>query len=307
MKKLLVLVTTLSLLGAGGRTLQDTPVALVARVQGTVQVQIGDGGPQPAAVGTRLSAGDQILPEAESQAIVVYQTGASRVVTSNTIIQAPSGSTENNLFSRTVQVLAQAATSDARSQPNRQGMIRPVPGAPEIISPRNLIKVLGPRPTFSWHPAEAIAAYIVQIRSEGSPPVRYEVGSVTSWTLPASEPGLTPGVVYWWTVGPTGRGRPSREMKFQVLSNEEHDAVNEQLGILVGAGLDPAGDGAFLATVVYREAGLLYDAAGSLEFLEGAGTPLSADAYLLKAEILDALGDLEAAQEAFDQADRVIR
>jgi len=307
MKKLLVLATSLFLLGAGGSSLQDVPAAVVVRVQGAVQVQFGDGAPEPATVGIRLSVGDRVLPGAEARAVVVYQTGRTSEVTEATTIEAPAGAEEGGLFSRTVQVLAQAASSDARSQPNRQGMIRPVPGAPEIISPRNLIKVLGPRPTFRWHAAEGMAAYIVQIRSEGSPPVRYEVGAATSWTLPENAPGLTPGGVYWWTVGPAGRGRPSREMQFQILDTEEHDAVNEELGILMEVGLDPMGDGAFLATVLYREAGLLYEAASSLEFLEGAGGPLSADAYLLKAEIMDALGDLEAAQEAFDQADRVGR
>jgi hypothetical protein len=83
--------------------------------------------------------------------------------------------------------------------------------------------------------------------------------------------------------------------------------VNQDLGTLIQAGLDPAGDGAFLATVIYHEAGLLYDAAAALDFLEGSGIPMSADAWLLKAEIMDALGDLDAAQEAFDQADRLMR
>jgi hypothetical protein len=307
MNKLLVLATSLLLVGAGGPPSQDAPAAVVVKVEGSVQLQMGDGDPRPAAVGARLSVGDRVLPAAESRAIVVYRTGATRQVTEATTIEAPAGAAEGDMFSRTVGVLAQAANSDARSQPNRQGMIRPVPGAPEIISPRNLIKVLGPRPTFRWHPAEGMDGYIVQIRREGSPPVRYPVGSVTTWTLPESEEALVPGEVYWWTVGPSGRGRPSREMQFQLLGTEEQAAIDEQLALLTDSGLDPEGDGAFLATVVYREAGLLYDAARSLAFLEDAGIGLSADAYLLKGEIMDALGELEAAQEAFDQADKVMR
>ena len=211
------------------------------------------------------------------------------------------------MFSRTVQVLSQAASSDARNQPNRQGMIRPVPGAPEIVGPRNDLIVKTARPTFVWYPAEGHSEYIVQIRQEGSPPVRYDVGATTNWTLPDDAQALTPGEEYWWTVGPKGRGRASREMKFQVLPLDKHDALNEQLGILLGAGLDPEGDGAFMAAVIYREAGLYYDAATSLGFLEDAGQPLGVEALLLKGEIMDAMGDLEAAQAAFDQADRIGR
>jgi len=96
-------------------------------------------------------------------------------------------------------------------------------------------------------------------------------------------------------------------MQFQVLALDRHDALNEQLGILLEAGLDPEGDGAFMAAVIYREAGLFYDAAAALGFLEDAGQPLGVEAFLLKGDIMDAIGDLEAAQAAFDQADRLGR
>lgn len=307
MKKLFALATVLFLLGAGGLPFQDAPAAVVVRLDGSVQIQMGDADPQAATVGTRLSVGDRIIPGAGAKAIVVFSSGATRTLTEEFTIQALSGSVEGDMFSRTVQVLAQAATSDARNQPNRQGMIRPVPGAPEIIGPRNSLPVKSARPAFSWHPAEGHSEYIVQIRQEGSAPVRYEVGAVTSWTLPDDAPALIPGESYWWTVGPVGRGRPSREMQFQILALDRHDALNEQLGILLQAGLDPEGDGAFMAAVIYREAGLFYDAAAALGFLEDAGQPLGVEALLLKGDIMDAVGDLEAAQAAFDRADRLGR
>lgn len=307
MRKFLLLATVITLLAAGGSPPQDSPAAVVVKLDGSVQVQIGDAGPRAATVGTRLSIGDRILPGTDAQAIVVFSSGATRTLTTATTIEAETGGGQGDMFSRTVQVLSQAASSDARNQPNRQGMIRPVPGAPEIIGPRNSLPVKAARPTFSWHPAEGHSEYIVQIRQEGSRPIRYEVGAATTWTLPSDAPALTPGEDYWWTVGPKGRGRPSREMKFRVLSLDRHDALNEQLGILLEAGLDPEGDGAFMAAVIYREAGLYYDAATALGFLEDAGQTLGVEALLLKGEIMDAMGDLEAAQAAFDQADRVGR
>jgi hypothetical protein len=307
MNKFLMLAIVLALLAAGGRPHQETPAAVLVKLNGSVQVQIGDAGPQAATVGTRLSVGDRIIPGSGAQAIVVFSSGATQTLTETTTIETATGGGQGDMFSRTVQVLSQAASSDARTQPNRQGMIRPVPGAPEIIGPRNSLPVRSARPTFSWHPAEGHSEYIVQIRQEGSQPVRYEVGATTEWTLPGDAPALTAGGSYWWTVGPKGRGRPSREMQFQVLALEKHDALNEQLGILLEAGLDPEGDGAFMAAVIYREAGLYYDAAMALGFLEDAGQPLGVEALLLKGEIMDAMGDLEAAQAAFDEADKVGR
>ena len=41
--------------------------------------------------------------------------------------------------------------------------------------------------------------------------------------------------------------------------------------------------------------------------METSGDPLSADLYLLKGEVLDALGQLEEARAAFDRADALLR
>ncbi len=275
-------------------------------MDGTVQVQAGDAAPRLAAVGTRLSAGDRIIPLEGGRAVLLLNSGATRTVTGETTIQAAEGDGAE-LFSRAVRVLSRTAGSPARSRPNREGMIRPVPGAPEILSPRNDIPVRSTRPTFTWIPAEGREAgeYMVQIREEGEDPIRFHVGETTSWSLPEEAPPLTPGASYRWTVGPRGRGRPSREMQFQVLSLEQHDALNERMGTLLSAGLEPEGDGAFMAAVIYREAGLYYDAARSLGFLEEMGQPLGVNALLLKGEIMDILGDLDAARKAFDEADRL--
>jgi hypothetical protein len=307
MNKLLALATVFLLLAPTPRPAQDSPAAVVVKLDGSVQIQAGDAAPQPATVGTRLFTGDRVIPGENGRAVLVFSSGATRTVTEATTIETPRGGQEGDMFSRAVQVLSQAANSDVRNQPNRQGMIRPIPGAPEIVSPRNGIPVQSTRPTFVWVPAldRESGEYMIQIRREGEAPVRYDVGNTTSWTLPPDAPALTPGATYWWTVGRKQRGRPSREMTFQVLSVEKHDALNEQMATLINAGLDPEGDGAFMAAVIYREAGLYYDAAHSLEFLEEIGQPLGVNAFLLKGEIMDALGDLEAAREAFDQADRM--
>lgn len=307
MRKLLAITTSLLLLGAAARTLQDAPAAVLVQMEGAVQVQPAGGAPQAATVGTRLAVGDQVLPAQGGRAVVVHRTGQTQVVTEATTIEAPSGGGEGDMFSRTVQVLAQAATSDARSQPNRQGMIRPIPGEPVLIAPRNEITVMEPYPTFTWHSVPGAEGYTIQIRKPGSRPVRYQAGPDTVWTLPETEEPLTRGETYWWTVAPAGSGRATRETQFQVIGSEGYEEVAGGLQALADAGLDPAGDGIFLAIVIYRDYGLLYDAARSLDFLEESGSALSRDVVLLKGEILDALGQLEAARRAFDRADEMMR
>ena len=307
MRKLLAITTSVLLLGAAGYALQDAPAAVLVQVEGAVQVQPAGGSPQDAAVGGRLSVGDQVLPGQNGRAVVVFRTGATQVVTEATTIEAATGGAEGDMFSRTVQVLAQAATSDARSQPNRQGMIRPIPGEPVLIGPRNEITVMDPRPTFTWHSVPNATGYTIQIRKPGSRPVRYETGADTTWTLPMTVPALSHGDTYWWTVAPKESGRATRETQFQVIDMEGYQGVTSSIQAISAAGLDPTGDGAFLAVVIYRDAGLLYDAAGLLGFLQDSGASLSQDVLLLHGEILDALGQLDAAREAFDRADEMGR
>ena len=307
MRKLLAITASFLLLGAPGYALQDVPAAVLVQVEGAVQVQIAGGSPQDAAVGGRLSVGDQVLPGQSGRAVLVYRTGATQVVTEAITIEAATVGAEVDMFSRTVQVLAQAATSDARSQPNRQGMIRPIPGEPVLIGPRNEITVMDSRPTFSWHSVPEAAGYTIQIRKDGSRPVRYQTGPDTTWTLPMTSPALTHGDTYWWTVAPAASGRATREGRFQVIDVEEYQGVVNSIQAISDAGLDPTGDGAFLAVVIYRDAGLLYDAAGLLSFLEDSGATLSRDVLLLQGEIMDALGQLDAARKAFDKADEMMR
>ena len=304
MKKIALALLTVLLVGAAPASSQESPAAVIVKVQGDVQVRPDGGDPTPAAVGTRLSIGDQILP-GSGQAVVVSRTGSTRTVTETVTIQAPSAGDEGDMFARTVQVLAQAATTDARSQPNRQGMIRPIPGQPTPVAPRNRLTVMDVRPTFRWHRVEGAEGYTLQIRREGGTPVRFQAGPDTAWTLPESAGALERGATYFWTVAPSGTGRPAREQPFTVASEEAYRSVSDNLESLAAAGLDPDDDGLFLAAVVYREAGFYYEAARALQSLNETGTPMSAEAYFLLGEVLDTLGRVDEAQAAFDRGDRM--
>ena len=283
------------------------PVALVIRVQGDVSVTHGDGEPAPAAVGERMFVGDGVQPASGARAILITSTGLQQVVTEPTTIVEPRGAGRTTIFARAMSTLAQAATADASSG-GRQGMIRPIPGATTLVSPRNKLLVASPRPTFEWTatPGKSYDLMLRQVEGRGRPQI-FEVGTDTVFTLP-EDAALEPGASYVWTVFPGGRrgGRPMPEQEFRVMSLEESVDLEDYLEEISVFGLDPMTDGLFLTVVAYRDLGLFYDAHDALSEVEQQAA-LSADLYLLKGEILTELGHEQAARAAFDRADELMR
>ncbi len=308
MQKLAWVATSILVVAtASGSTLQDIPAAMVVTMQGDVQLRVGGGPLQAAAVGSRLSGGDEVIPGQGGAATLIDRTGRTQVVMESFTVQVPGGGARTSVLSRAVRVLASAATTDARGNPNRQGMIRPIPGEPTLVAPRNGLKFMSTRPTFTWRPVECAEGYTLQLRRIGGVFNRYQAGPDSVWTLPDSEEALEPGAEYMWTVAPRPSGRPTREQPFTVIGSEAGETVASDLALLADAGLDPATDGLFLTAVIYRDADLLYRAEGALSALEAGGAPLSASIYLLRGEILDALGHIEEARMAFDKADELMR
>jgi hypothetical protein len=296
----------LALLVTAPLAAQDNPAALVVSLQGDVQIQRGGAAAAiVAAVGSRLTAGDRVTPASGSRAVLITRTGASQVVTQATTIAEPAGGGSGDLFSRTLATFAQAATTDARAAGGRQGMIRPIPGEPTLVAPRNELTITATRPSFSWIEVEGSKGYTIQLRAvDGGKPVRYEVTGA-SWTLPADAPELAAGATYAWTVAPLG-GRPAPEQRFEVIGPDARAELDATLASVTDLGLDPAGDGLFLTAVVFRDLDLFYEAAQAIESVEGSGT-MTAELYLLKGEILNHLGHAERARAAFDKADALMR
>lgn len=305
------LVTALALILAAGvatATLPPDPVALLVKFQGDVQVQ-RPGAEQAldGAVGLALNAGDEVVVASGGQAVVLYRTGKLVNAAAPVVIEDVEEATSSSLFENTIRTLGQVATTDARTQPNRQGMIRPIAGAPAPIAPRNEIKVLSPRPTFTWFSVPDADGYMIQLRRQGadSPrPIRYDVGTDTTWTLPATEAPLVPGATYTWTVGGQGIGRVGESRHFTVASADDIAAIQETLDGLIDAGIDPAGDGLFLTALAYRNAGLHYEAQRAIRAIEARGDGTGPAFFQLKGDVLDALGDVEGAEAAFREADR---
>lgn len=307
MKKHLAITALAAALITSGAAAQED-AALVMRVSGDVEIRHAGATPAPASVGQRLSAGDEVRPAAGGRAILLTRTGATMNVTEATTLQAPSGGGNPDLFDRAVQTLARAASSDARTAGGRQGMIRPIPGEPVLVAPRNGLLVATTRPTFRWMPVDGADGYTIQIRrTDGGQPVRYPVGNATEWTLPSNAPALMPGATYAWTVAPS-QGRPTREQQFRVIGPDGYAELASSLSEVAAMGLDPTGDGLFLSAIVYRDLGLIYDANAALTGLQSAGEgEFTADLYLLKGEILNQLGLAEEATAAFDKADALLR
>lgn len=293
--------------GVATAALPVEPVALLVKFQGDVNVQRVEADESVAGeVGMQLVPGDQVVVANGSEAVILYKTGRLVKAAATVTIEAVETTEESSLFTSTMRTLGQVAATDARTQPNRQGMIRPIAGAPVPIAPRNRIKVLDARPTFTWFSVESASEYMVQLQREGpdSPaPVRYPVGRDTTWTLPRSEAPLVPGATYVWTVGSPGAGRVAEPRRFTVASAQDIAAIQQTMNGLIAAGIDPASDGLFLTALAYRDAGLYYEAHRAIRGIEAEGNGTGRAFFMLKGEVLDALGLVDDAEAAFQMAD----
>jgi hypothetical protein len=296
----------LAALPAPSRAAVD-PVAVLVRVLGRVQVQRGTAPAAAAGVGMPLLPGDQVVVPAGGQAMVLYRTGRTQLLTASARIAAPAAARRSGVFRQTVKTLTEVASTDARTQPNRQGMIRPIAGAAVPIAPRNQIRIRpGNTPTFVWFAVPEVRDYVIQLRRVDEGPVaRYPVGADTTWRLPADAPALVPGAVYEWSVA-WPDGRAAVPQRFRVATAGEETAVQRRIDHLWDLGLNPRGDGLFLAAVIYRDAGFYYEARRSLDELALTRLPVGRDYHLLRATVYDALGMLDQAQTEFAQADAVV-
>lgn len=316
---LLVAVVMIQLLGAPRlrvRAEAADPAAVLVQMSGAVKVQHSGQAPASATIGMHLVSGDKLIVPQGGKAVLLYRTGKMQTATAPITISDTKAAQSAGLFSRTVQTLSVVATTDARAHPNRQGMIRPIAGSAVPISPRNQIKVLAVRPTLVWFRIPEAPAYVVQLRRVDAActsaaadarlayckPVRFQAGTDTSFTVPATEAALARGGAYEWAVAPTTGGRVSEAQRFKIAADRENSAINAQLKEITAAGINPATDGLFLSALAYRGAGLFYDAKHALDKLPAAAA--NGKAYhQLKGEVMDALGDLDGAAREFSQAD----
>lgn len=282
---------------------QGQALAVVLQAEGPVQVirEVRDttGAPtllrMPARVGTRLLAGDRVEPQAGGSLTVIHRTGEAGTLGEPAFMEAPDQDTESELFGRTVSILSRAAAASARTVPNRQGWIRPAPGAP--VSPRNGVLVMEAQPRLRWLAVDGAPDYTVQIRTPGEATVRYTAAD-TSLVVPRA---LSPGTTYHWRVEAGGSQGP--ETSFRTISDAEATTLVEGLADLRARGFDPEGAGRLLKVMIFADLELFYAALSELVAVEAGAGPPGPDLLLLKGEILDRLGWLEEARRAFDRAE----
>lgn len=283
------------------------PAAVVVQVTGSVQVQrAGQTAQAPASVGVQLSAGDRVVIGTGAKAVLLYKSGKMEPAAATLTIAEPEARQPAGRFQQVVTTVAQVATTNARTQPNRQGMIRPVPGEPIPIMPRNGVKLLDVRPTLTWFKVPDATGYVIQIRRlapVAGRPERFNIGKDTAWTYPASAAPLMPGAEYEWTVGIAGGRIASTSGRFKIVTGEEFLQIATTLRELNTAAIDPATDGLFVLALAYRDAGLYYEAARAIDGLKAAGAGKGRTYFFLRGEVLDAIGDVDGASRAFAAAD----
>ena len=312
MPKLINMAALAGLMAAAPIGAQTMPAALVASIEGPVQIRVAGSDPEPAMVGRRLEVGDEVLLGDGGRVVLVTRTGAAQIVTQSTVIEDAPTAGASSVMARTIGVLAQAATSDARSGGGaaaRQGMIRPIPGQTTLVSPRNGLTVRSGRPTFAWTATPGQTYELMLRNAAGGRPEVFDAGTDTTWTYPDDLPALDLGATYTWTVFFVGGRRDGRALppqEFRVIAGAEFAQLNEFMNEIEEFGLDPLSDGLFLTVVAFRDLGLFYDAGEAMLSVERRGE-MSADLYLLMGEILNALGREAEARAAFDKADAVMR
>ena len=302
-----------------GASYAKDPVAIVVSKTGSVMVhRAGAGAPVAATVGMRLLPGDRIVPAASASAVLLYRTGRKVTATSEVAIEEPKEAQQAGLFTRSVGTLTRVAMTDANQNPNRQGMIRPIPGTPVIVEPRNGLAVSSARPTLAWFRVADATGYTVQLRrvdaacdaAAGSArpaecrPVRFDAGADTTWQLPESAT-LAAGATYEWTVAPQGNGRPAPPQRFRVLDADEAARLGAAIEEVKALELDENAS-IFMRALVYRDAGIHYKAAALLKKLEQSGNASGRAYWQLRGEVLDAIGDLDGAAAAFAAAEKEV-
>ena len=300
----LVLLTILAWSAASAQP-QPTAVAVVVRVNGAVQVHPRAGvAAVRAAPGMQLHAGARVVVPTGANALVLYRTGRSQTLTRTTTIRAPAAAPRTGVFQQTVRTLRDISQTDARTQPNRQGMIRPVAGAPVPIAPRNGLGFSHTRPIFQWFAVDGATGYLLQIRDLGTSEIlRFSSGPDTSFVIPDAQSTLSQGHRYEWTVATADGGRAAMTQQFWIASQAQADSLQERIEALQAAGLDPDDSGLFIAAMVYRDFGLFYEAAERLNRMEDRGDGFGRAYHQLRGEVYDRLGWLDAAAEAFAAAD----
>ena len=215
------------------------PFALVASVQGKVEVARGKTKAVRAAFGTALERGDRVTVAPGGAATIYFSDGnvielseKSTVTVGGRVASAartgPAAEIPSTVYAQVSQVVTGGSRQTgllALSQMRSGGEDR----APLILQPRRA-DVLTDRPAFSWRPVEGATRYKVMLSSESGQLWGAEVTN-THLDFPASAAPLARDADYVWTVEAlSDHGKLHAETSlFHVVSPEVETAVRSDV------------------------------------------------------------------------------
>lgn len=263
----------------------------------------------PARVGLRLFLGDSLHVPPGSRAVLLFADGRLVTVSSSLSVARGPGGGASALHARAAQA-AEAARRQERPRPPGGkgppgGQQRPPRAGTRALAPAGGATVLPIRPAFTWETLTRADAYVLQLRRvDGGPPLRFDLDDEGPFALPETTAALERGETYAWVVVPAANGRGGAEERFTVLDAEGAAAVEAFRASLAGAGIDPDGDGLFLAASFYLSLELVYEAEAALARLDAVVPASEQDAVvdLMRAGVFERLGRYEEALAAYRRA-----
>lgn len=210
------------------------PFALVASVQGRVEIARGKAAPVRAAFGAALERGDRVTVAPGGSATIYFSDGnvielaeKSAVTVGGKVAASartgPAAEIPSGVYAQVSQVVTGGSrqTGLVALSPMRSGEER----APLILEPRRA-DVLADRPAFAWREVPGATRYTVTLAGDaGTLWTREATG--TRLEFPADQPPLARDADYLWTVDAFGeRGRLHSETSlFHVVAPEVDAAV----------------------------------------------------------------------------------
>jgi hypothetical protein len=288
------------------------PFALVASVQGRVDVTVARSGETVrAAFGRPLERGDRVTVAEGGAATIYFSDGnvielaekssvtvGGRVANRDRV--GPGAGLPGPVFAQVSKVVA------GGSRETGLVAIAPMRGGDEaralILEPRNS-NVFAARPAFAWRAVEGADRYRVTVSGDEGEAWRAETGATRlDWPEDAAAP--RPGTDYLWTLEAlSDRGAVRREESaFHVLDDDDERAVRDDLAkIAAGAGGPDHAATHFLAGSYLAARGLYHLAAGHYERLEALAPDSPAPLESL-GRVYRTIGLMDLAAESFQKA-----
>jgi hypothetical protein len=207
-------------------------VAFVAEVKGKARIGRAAGGtPDPAAVGSQLFAGDEMLVD-EGQAVLIFTSGRTIKVDSGTAYKVQGGMGQAApLISRIMDTLEEISGPQSEAEkPVVHGMARDVAGLNGALPFNTLVR--GADFTFSWDQLDGVESYEFTLKDENGELVARQ--PVAAAELAAKGFNLKRGKRYHWSVKEIADFLPrsSGEAWIQIDSAQDSEALKKELSQL---------------------------------------------------------------------------